>query len=428
MAEEGGGAARKVVDKSRTAPFLKNRDFDNLLYDGAGLEAQASQLMKSAQRSPERWVRPPVQTEKIKKKRNVAQENIEKAKRMLETEEDADGLGGEEGSGIDDIAAMRATVAETNKRSQELLAAQMQNAVMLRAKFDEERKIALAKKERHLAREELKRRKHEEYTSWKRRTHTKMRHACARGDVSMLQEMWDEVDRNVIIDLVNAVFSEDNGETCLLWAAENGRVGSIEWLLDHGANVYAKDAHGRSALSVACWKGHIGCAKWLCDEFNFRPRNSKTNYGDTPLHDAAYSGQLTLFMWLHKSGHCELEARNELHECPLHGAAASGNIEVIEYLLENLCDPGLLGYEKRNAAFYAAAGGHITTLEFLWKHCAAEIDFAASDANGIRILEVARTENSDSAQASKTVRYLRSILPEEALFAQTRQLMHDSKA
>merc|ERR1712224_223763 len=97
-------------------------------------------------------------------------------------------------------------------------------------------------------------------------------------------------------------------------------------------------------------------------------------------------------------------------------------VEIIEYLLENLCDPGLLGYEKRNAAFYAAAGGHITTLEFLWKHCAREIDFTAIDKNGINILEVARTENTDPAQAAKTVRYLKSILPESAVFAHARQM------
>lgn len=422
MEEVEGEEEVKVVDQSRTAPHVRSKDFDNLLPDGSGLEAQATQLMKSAQRSPERWRMPEADRKKRKKKRKekVAKSNVEKAKQMLEQGENGDS------ETIDDIANMKSHVAETRKRSNELLAAQMQNAVMLRAKFDAERKAAQEKKARLLALQQLKRKEHEDYESWKERQHRKMMNACSRGNISMLNSMWDTIDRNVMIDLISKQIDD---ETCLLlWSAENGRVGSIEWLLDRGANIYAKDSHGRSALSLACWKGHIGCAKWLCDNFNFRPSREQNFYGDTPLHNAAYAGNMTLFAWLHKVGNCELEARNEMHEVPFHVASASGNLEILEYLLENLCDPGLLGYEKRNAAFYAAAGGHISTLKFLHLHCSNEIDFCAGDVHGIKILEVARTENPDPAQAAKTVRYLKSILPKEEMHEQSRQHILDTKS
>jgi ankyrin repeat protein len=196
-------------------------------------------------------------------------------------------------------------------------------------------------------------------------------------------------------------------------------VAVIEWCVDRGCDIYIKDAHGRSAVSKACWRGHIGTVKMLVDNYRFPPRSIKTYYDDTMLHDCAYSGRVDVFAWLHRTYQLDLESVNELGEVPFHGACACGNIDLCKYMLEHAVDPGLLGYESRNAAHYAAAGGFIDILELLHEHC-PEVDFLAVDRLGKSVLWVAMNENADQAQARKTVVALKKILPETYMEEQNR--------
>jgi len=415
---------------SRTAPHSHAKDFEGLLPRGNGQEKLANQLIKVAMRSPDRkslcnyclfsiqiysyffsflshtgWQAPPKPKRKPKKNTIKKKRKTNMAQFDVSDDDSAD-------DEIDDIANMNKKASFTRDRKQEALIAQITNAKKAQEVFDIERAAAKKEQRRVLELEQLQRAKEEKYQAWITRTHKQLYYLAGRGDTTKLIDMWETIDRTVILSILDKCIDEDNRDTVLLWAAENGRVAVVEWCVDRGCNVYAKDAHGRSACSKACWKGHIGTVKYLIDNYNFPPRHQKTLYADTMLHDCAYSGRTDVFAWLHKTYKLDLEAVNELGEVPFHGACACGNMDLCQYLLENAIDPGILGYDSRNAAHYAAAGGFIDTLKLLHEHC-PEVDFTAVDRTNKNVLWIARNENQDQAQARKTVNLLKEILPED---------------
>ena len=65
-------------------------------------------------------------------------------------------------------------------------------------------------------------------------------------------------------------------------AAEHGRKPVVEWLLDHGAEVNAKDKNGDTPLHFAAFFGHRDVAELLLA--NQAEINAKDSNGVTPLH------------------------------------------------------------------------------------------------------------------------------------------------
>jgi len=407
---------KKVQDytNNRASKHAQAIDFPHLLPRGAGQDKLANQLLQVAMRDPDRWRSPPK-----KKKKKIIKQKIKVNMSQFEDHRDSDS----EDDTIDDMAEMRkAAVAKQNAQNDALIA-QITNAKRAQENFDIERKKAKAAKEREEILANMKRKKQEVYDAYVHRTHAALYYYAGRGDLNKLTDMWETIDRNLMLSLIDKCIDNDNKDTILLWAAENGRVASIQWLADRGCNVLARDAHGRTAVLKASWRGHIGTVKFLIDEYQFSPRLQKNLYGDTMMHDAAYSGRVDLFAWLHRTYKLDLESINELGEVPFHGACACGNVELIQYLLEKgNVDPGKLGYDSRNAAHYACVGGFIDTLMLLHEHC-PEIDFTAVDRLGKNVFWIAMNENGDKAQARKTVAALKKICPIEFVEIENQKLL-----
>ena len=78
----------------------------------------------------------------------------------------------------------------------------------------------------------------------------------------------------------------------LLHAARDGEANDIlGWLIDHHTyNVNGKDDYGRTPLHWAAINGHLPAVQYLLGRG--ADINSKGCYGDTPLHDAANNGHL----------------------------------------------------------------------------------------------------------------------------------------
>jgi ankyrin repeat protein len=394
-------------------------DFPHLLPRGAGQEKLANQLLQVAMRSPDRWIEP--KEKKKKKKKNIVAEKKKKLDMSQFDEKDEDS----EDETIDDVAEMRKTAKLKQDSQNEALIAQITNAKRAQELFEIERKKARATKDRQEELANMKRQKQEEYDAYVHRTHAAMYYYAGRGDLTKLSDMWETVDRTLLLSLLDRCIDEDNKDTILLWAAENGKVAVIQWCADRGCDVFARDAHGRTAVLKASWRGHIGTVKYLIDEYNFSPRLQKNSYGDTMMHDASYSGRVDLFAWLHRTYTLDLESVNELGEVPFHGACACGNVELCQYMLERNVDPGRLGYDSRNAAHYACVGGFIDTLNLLHQHC-PEVDFTAVDRLGRNVFWIATHENRDEAQARKTVSALKKMCPKEFVEQENMKLIGQS--
>jgi tankyrase len=189
--------------------------------------------------------------------------------------------------------------------------------------------------------------------------------------------------------IVNCRDLDGRHSTPLHFAAGYNRVGVVEYLLQHGADVHAKDKGGLVPLHNACSYGHYevtellvkhGASVNVCDLWRFTPLHegsakgkyeivklllkhgadpSKKNRdghtpmdlvkegdqdvldllrGDSALLDAAKKGNLTRVQKLLTPENINCRDSQGRNSTPLHLAAGYNNLEVAEFLLENGAD------------------------------------------------------------------------------------------
>ncbi|KAF4085338.1 hypothetical protein AMELA_G00116960 [Ameiurus melas] len=226
--------------------------------------------------------------------------------------------------------------------------------------------------------------------------------ASKSGDLETVKKM-------CTLQNVNCRDAEGRQSTPLHFAAGYNRVAVVEYLLQHGADVHAKDKGGLVPLHNACSYGHYEVAELLvihgavinvADLWKFTPLHeaaAKGKYeicklllqhgadptkknrdgntpldlvkegdtdiqdllrGDTALLDAAKKGCLTRVKKLCSPGNVNCRDTHGRHSTPLHLAAGYNNLEVAEYLLQhgaevNSQDKGGL-IPLHNAASYGA--------------------------------------------------------------------------
>jgi ankyrin repeat protein len=149
---------------------------------------------------------------------------------------------------------------------------------------------------------------------------------ATKGELQKLQLI---ADAGFDLDIPNP--AEDWNSTPLMYAAQNGLFHTVKFLIEHGANVKAKNDHNMEVLHFAVEKGGVGLIKLLIEKgANINPV-SKDN--DTPLLRALhmrkgldYTENKALFAELLKHG-ADINARNANQGTPIH-------IAVIHYCFD----------------------------------------------------------------------------------------------
>jgi len=154
-----------------------------------------------------------------------------------------------------------------------------------------------------------------------------------------------------------------NGDTALHKAAQRGHALVATLLLRRGANIDARDITGGSALNDAAQFGHAAVVKLLLE--NGANTELLDRDGDTALINAAYNGNLEVVELLLEKG-TRVDFRNKRGFTALHRAAQLGRVAVVELLLEKGADSELL-VESRPAWSLALDNGHLKVAELLQK-------------------------------------------------------------
>jgi ankyrin repeat protein len=147
-------------------------------------------------------------------------------------------------------------------------------------------------------------------------------------------------DPQAIVALLNRGFDPDTrdprGRTGLFLALQGDALKAAKALLDWPkTNVETRTADDESPLMMAALKGHIELARKLIE------RNADVNKtGWTPLHYAATSGQLAI-MELLLENHAYIDAESPNGTTPLMMAAHYGTPAAVKLLLEAGADPNL---------------------------------------------------------------------------------------
>ena len=160
------------------------------------------------------------------------------------------------------------------------------------------------------------------------------------------------------------------------WAAQGGHIDTVQFLLEQGAAIEAKDQWHCTPLHRAAQNGHTATAAFLLDRG--ADLEAKSLSKRTPLHLAAEAGHTATGTVLLDRG-ADITAKHKDGYTPLHFAAQNGHTATAELLLQR--GAAITAKEKCDYTplHRAAQEGHTATAELLLQRGA---DITARDQWG----------------------------------------------
>lgn len=151
-------------------------------------------------------------------------------------------------------------------------------------------------------------------------------------------------------------------EPALLNALNVGALTSAEVLVRHPKiNVNVRNAHGETALMLACLKGHLALAMLLISK-----QADINQPGWTPLHYAATGGHVELIQFLlEESAYIDAESPNGT--TPLMMAARYGSAKATQLLIDEGADLQVKNQLGLTALDFAKQGNRPDALEIISK-------------------------------------------------------------
>ena len=170
----------------------------------------------------------------------------------------------------------------------------------------------------------------------------------------------------VVSNLLNRGFDPNTvnlkAEPALLNALNVGALTSAEILVRHPKiDVNVRNAHGETALMLACLKGHVALAKLLISK-----QADVNQPGWTPLHYAATGGHVELIqILLEESAYIDAESPNGT--TPLMMAARYGSAKATQLLIDEGADLQIKNQLGLTAFDFAKQGNRPDALEIISK-------------------------------------------------------------
>lgn len=190
--------------------------------------------------------------------------------------------------------------------------------------------------------------------------------AVVRGDAIAVADL---LDQGADASTTGGVTPVGGSNTALMWAASEGYFDIFKILLEHGAEVNAKNAAGYTALMFAAESDRRDIVLALLDspDLDSKCLGDRNNYQETVLMAMARQGQTDIVQRLVKMG-AELNAVNKLGDTALYLASDRGHL----YSVKALCE---LGAEVNTAnrggwtpLMMASALGNLEIMEVLLQY------------------------------------------------------------
>jgi len=154
--------------------------------------------------------------------------------------------------------------------------------------------------------------------------------------------------REELVGIVNEKWKSTKApdfEANIFEAAAKGKITSLIYLLANGTNVdekYQKDEYDEwggmmnlTPLHFAAENGHLSIVEYLVNQK--ADIDAKTSFNETPLHSAVRNGHLSVVEYL-VNQKADINAKDEYDSIPLHLAAINGHLSVVEYLVNQKAD------------------------------------------------------------------------------------------
>jgi ankyrin repeat protein len=189
-----------------------------------------------------------------------------------------------------------------------------------------------------------------------------------KGHFPLWDAVWNSDSKMVELLLNNGANakqkfkSKDAEIACLEIAAQEGLLDIATLLVNAGADVHEKSAHGHTPLRIAARNGRTDLVKYFLSKGSVV--DTRGDDGATPLEHAASKGHLEIVMILVESG-ANINIQDKDGDFPLGEAAKYGFIDVVKYLLSKNADTTLKNNAGNTAEELAKFAGQVKVQEVL---------------------------------------------------------------
>ena len=125
---------------------------------------------------------------------------------------------------------------------------------------------------------------------------------------------------------------ERSRSSALLWAAEQGRIGTVQKMIDYGADIHTEERYYGNALQIAAYRGHLSVVELLID--SGLDVNTQSGIYGSALHTASAGGHAKMASLLLSKG-VDVNAQGGFYATALEVASAGGHQDLVELLLRN---------------------------------------------------------------------------------------------
>lgn len=153
--------------------------------------------------------------------------------------------------------------------------------------------------------------------------------------------------------------------TSLMWAAQDGDLAMVRFLMAEGADIHIRDANGWTALMWAAQGGHLAVVKFLVASGADVDVNAQNNVGWTALMKAAMEGHLAVVRFLVDDHDADIHLKNKEGETALMRAAWGGHLAVVEFLVSKGGDIHAKDNRGWTALMKAAVSDRLAVVKFL---------------------------------------------------------------
>ena len=175
-------------------------------------------------------------------------------------------------------------------------------------------------------------------------------------------------DRDTIVSLLDEgvpINTRNNeGESLLHGAAQDGHVTTMRLLIKRGCKVDLVDARGLTPLHSAAAQGQTKAVRELIR--NGASKSEVASIFGTPLHQAVSKGHVETVLAMLEEG-CPLDVVNSVGSTVLHWAVESGHVELVRELVGRGCDVNAVRADGCTPLHYAAARGRTEAVRELIK-------------------------------------------------------------
>ena len=182
-----------------------------------------------------------------------------------------------------------------------------------------------------------------------------------------------------------------NGTTPLLLACFKGHTDLVrELVVEHGADLSAKDIYCRDAFMCAVSGGHQYLVRVLIKEFNLNTNMSRGNNGCTPLLEACYRGHTDLVRELIVEHGADVDAHDHDGDDALMNAVTGGHQDLVRVLIKefNFNANTSRGSDGRTVLHEACFKGHTDLMRELVTEHGADLGAKDNDNNDALIIAV----------------------------------------